>query len=335
MAGLGESCSHAAALLFTVDIMVKLRDSTTVTPKTACWKQPAFKDIAYFRAHEMDFTSSQKRKTMLDNSLAGTSKQTITQSAKTVPALTTDQVENVFRRIQFSNSKVKPAILSLVQGYENDYVSAHTVLPAVLVKLKKEELDSKMSVTAAQANLAEEKTKPQTNCKLWHRIRLFFFFFFFRLRLGTVTASQLHSVCHTNPDNPSKAVLKKICCPSSFKNEAVNWGRQKEGEARRRYTETMHPRHTHFSVRQCGLYISPEHSYIGASPDGICQCDCCGTGCLEIKCPYSSRFSTVEDAMQKEKNFCIYIYKEANGLFQLKKQQQNTHTICRCSARFL
>ena len=75
----------------------------------------------------------------------------------------------------------------------------------------------------------------------------------------------------------------------------------------------MHPRHTHFSVPQCGLYISPEHSYIGASPHGICQCDCCGTGCLEI----SSRFSTVEDAVQKEKNFCIY--KGANGQFRLKR----------------
>lgn len=96
---------------------------------------------------------------MLDNSLAGTPKQTITQSAKTVPALTPDEVENVFKRIQFSNSKVKPAILFLIQGYENDYVSdsTHMLLPAVLVNLKKEELDSKISVTAAQEKLAEEK----------------------------------------------------------------------------------------------------------------------------------------------------------------------------------
>ena len=96
-------------------------------------------------------------------------------------ALTTDQVENVFRRIQFSNSKVKPAILSLIQGYANDYVSdnAHTLLPAVLVNLKKEELDSKMPVTTAQAKLAEEKTRPQTNCKLWHRLRIITKTFFF------------------------------------------------------------------------------------------------------------------------------------------------------------
>ena len=159
MAGLGESCSHVAALLFSVDTMVKLSDPTTITQKAAEWKQPTFRDIACARAHETDFTLSQKRNTMLDNSLAGTSKQIIAQSAKTVPALTPDEVENVFKRIQFSNSKVKPAILFLIQGYENDYVSdsTHMLLPAVLVNLKKEELDSKISVTAAQEKLAEEK----------------------------------------------------------------------------------------------------------------------------------------------------------------------------------
>ena len=113
MAGLGESCSHVAALLFSVDTMVKLSDPTTITQKAAEWKQPTFRDTACARAHETDFTLSQKRNTMLDNSLAGTSKQIIAQSAKTVPALTTNQMGNVFRRIQFSNSKVKVYILLL------------------------------------------------------------------------------------------------------------------------------------------------------------------------------------------------------------------------------
>ncbi len=28
---------------------------------------------------------------------------------------------------------------------------------------------------------------------------------------------------------------------------------------------------------------------MGASPDGLITCDCCGTGCLEVKCPFSVR----------------------------------------------
>ena len=27
-------------------------------------------------------------------------------------------------------------------------------------------------------------------------------------------------------------------------------------------------------------------SFIGASPDGLVECSCCGKGLLEIKCPY-------------------------------------------------
>ena len=43
----------------------------------------------------------------------------------------------------------------------------------------------------AGAGKKQQQKNNNNNCKLWHR-----------LRLGRVTASQLHSVCHTNPDNP-------------------------------------------------------------------------------------------------------------------------------------
>lgn len=35
--------------------------------------------------------------------------------------------------------------------------------------------------------------------------------------------------------------------------------------------------------------INQAYPHLGASPDGIILCDCCGTGCLEIKCPYCAR----------------------------------------------
>ena len=30
-------------------------------------------------------------------------------------------------------------------------------------------------------------------------------------------------------------------------------------------------------------------TYIGLSPDALVSCNCCGNGCLEIKCPFDSR----------------------------------------------
>ena len=35
--------------------------------------------------------------------------------------------------------------------------------------------------------------------------------------------------------------------------------------------------------------------FLGASPDGIACCDCCGQCVVEIKCPYSLKEKSVED----------------------------------------
>ena len=40
MAGLGETCSHVASMLWAIESGVRLRDSMTVTQKTAYWLIP-------------------------------------------------------------------------------------------------------------------------------------------------------------------------------------------------------------------------------------------------------------------------------------------------------
>ena len=49
---------------------------------------------------------------------------------------------------------------------------------------------------------------------------------------------------------------------------------------------------------------------MGASPDAILDCSCCGKGILEIRCPYSHCYETIQDAVQ-DKGFCL---KERDGL---------------------
>ena len=39
-------------------------------------------------------------------------------------------------------------------------------------------------------------------------------------------------------------------------------------------------------VSKSGLVVSTERPFLGASPDGIIQCSCCGKGVLEIKGPF-------------------------------------------------
>ena len=47
--------------------------------------------------------------------------------------------------------------------------------------------------------------------------------------------------------------------------------------------------HSSLKVLPCGLYVNPLVPHLGASPDGIISCDCCGLGLLEVKCLFSVR----------------------------------------------
>ncbi|XP_026113864.1 uncharacterized protein LOC113092475 [Carassius auratus] len=61
MAGLGETCTHVAALLFLIEETVKLRDSTTVTQEKAYWLFPtALSKVEYRECQKIDFTVTKR-----------------------------------------------------------------------------------------------------------------------------------------------------------------------------------------------------------------------------------------------------------------------------------
>ena len=51
------------------------------------------------------------------------------------------------------------------------------------------------------------------------------------------------------------------------------------------YTQQQSLKHKNLVVSDAGLLISLDRPYIGASPDGIVSCDCCGKGVVDVKCP--------------------------------------------------
>lgn len=104
-------------------------------------------------------------------------------------------------------------------------------------------------------------------------------------------------VCATKIENPAQSVVKGICYPHTqkFNTKATSWGCEHEASACDEYSENMNIMHTNLKVRKSGLVINPNYPYIGASPDGVVSCECCGEGTVEIKCPYCLRDSTLTE----------------------------------------
>ena len=105
------------------------------------------------------------------------------------------------------------------------------------------------------------------------------------MRTGRVTASRYKMACHTDPANPSQSLIMQICYPETlkFSTEATEWGKKQEAIARESYITKVRQEHDEFSVKDSGLFVCMQHAFIGATPDGLVHCKCCGDGVCEIK----------------------------------------------------
>lgn len=74
--------------------------------------------------------------------------------------------------------------------------------------------------------------------------------------------------------------------------------------------------YTDVIVGSAGFRISPLHPFIGASPDGYVSCSC-GSGVIEIKCPFSVKDLSVNEAANSVAHFCLEI--DVQGKIRLKR----------------
>ena len=108
----------------------------------------------------------------------------------------------------------------------------------------------------------------------------------------------MKAICRTLLETPSKSLIKDICYPNKkFSSKATDWGFEHESKARSEYLTKMSVTHTNFQIKEVGFFIDTKHPYIGASPDGIASCDCCGEVIIEIKCPFCKRDSVIDNSV--------------------------------------
>jgi hypothetical protein len=161
-------------------------------------------------------------------------------------------------------------------------------------QLRKKCDDFDISATENEIMNVEKDTREQSLTKKW-----------FYFRAGRVTASRMKAACHTDPDNPAKSLIFGICYPEmhKFSTAATRWGCDHEEKGLHDYEDYMSCMHQNFSMSKSGFWINKDYPFIGASPDAMVSCSCCGEGCVEIKCPFCQRDKSILEATGEK--FCI------------------------------
>ena len=136
-----------------------------------------------------------------------------------------------------------------------------------------EEVMNTIKFSEDDAKYLAEVTKLQSDSFLW-----------FEHRKGRITVG---AVCRTSTESPSRSVIEAILQVKKMpKVPAFEWGQLKEDTARKAYISAVSHRHKSF-----GLHLHTYYYYLGASPDDLVSCSCCGPGLLKLSAPIAKEMS--------------------------------------------
>ena len=169
-------------------------------------------------------------------------------------------------------------------------------------QMKKEYLLQKLQITSDDQQIIHEATIGQRDNPSW-----------LLLRKGRLTASNFGHIL--NAKKITASLVKRITeqCDLS-KVKAINWGISNEKEGIKTFTETMN-----LPVQESGLWLDLCGT-LGASPDGLVG----ENEIVEVKCPYTYRNTTVEEAISS-KDF--FIRNTEDGSYELKKGHKYWHQV--------
>ena len=222
MAVLTESCTHITAILFWIDIKVRMLKSKIVTAEKFYWLVPTnMTHLELQEAFKIDFNFSKSKKVRIDNAINETSEPYSSNSSsvnikvKFPSKLHTDKELEYFYE-QLNSCEKKSCILRVVPEYceqfkpqvtdskfpplfSSFYSEENKTLTYDQIILKSENTFSNIRITETQVSNVENETKGQYTNNEW-----------FQFRAGRISASVAKDVCSTNIEKPSISLVKKI-----------------------------------------------------------------------------------------------------------------------------
>ena len=149
-------------------------------------------------------------------------------------------------------------------------------------------------------------------------------------RKGHVTASYSHDVYHHMVNGrcyPTFLVKRIMQYTDVLDVGALRWGRENEDKAHQKYISNINAKHhAKLVVTTSSSVISPKFTFLGASPDGVVNCECHGCGLLEIKCSckYRNQQPTAEIALSDSSYF---LKRGENGNIYLSRLHKYYHQV--------
>lgn len=169
---------------------------------------------------------------------------------------------------------------------------------------------SSLSLNNSARDKLEQDTRDQRLNSLW-----------FTERWKRLTASSFGRVCKLRKTTSKEKVAESILFPSFRGSKATEYGNANEKLATSAYEKASGNR-----VLPAGLFVDEEFPFLAASPDGIISDQ---EGIIEIKCPYSCREMSPEEAVEKkllkflEKKENVYKLRRGNSFhYQIQGQMK-------------
>ena len=154
------------------------------------------------------------------------------------------------------------------------------------IRLPEEFRHVQQYLTCDDSEEVEQSTRDQSNSNRW-----------FKEREQRLTASNFGFVMQRKA-NPSVPFLRSIFEKKNVRAPALQHGKKHETAAKEEYLKKKEGAHLH----ECGLVVHKEMPFLGASPDAV-VCQDGESGIIEVKCPYSARDMTIEEACKLTKFF--------------------------------
>ncbi|KAJ8313214.1 hypothetical protein KUTeg_009233 [Tegillarca granosa] len=173
--------------------------------------------------------------------------------------------------------------------------SVPDILPTVLDQKKQNFLQKHVNLTPDKLKIIEKGTRQQNQSSVWQNER--------RKRL---TSSNFGAIIKKDPSKPVKKLVHRLLYGNFKGNTYTRKGLQEEA-----MTVIEYQNHQKTNLNKIvrhhptGLFISPEHPFLAASPDGKIVEEGGETGLIEIKNLLHNKPINLFEAVKTVSNFCL------------------------------